>query len=138
MSSDLAPRLTTPSGGPLPGDNSYKAIQAKLTMLARAMDDAAVDLEGLERRMRRNASHTEDVARDITHADLDKRFIELTNLVASALGGAAVEVRTLHRTATENVDEADQAKKTHADLYGELDDIRSGREHKTPRPGFFD
>ena len=138
MSSDLAPRMATPSGGPLPGDNSYKAIQAKLSMLAKAMDGAAVDLEGLERRMRRNASHTEDVARDITHAELDKKFIEMTNLVATALGGAAVEVRTLHRTASDEVDNANQTKKAHADLYGELDDIRSGREHKTPRPGFFD
>lgn len=138
MSSDLAPRTTTPSGGPLPGDNSYKAIQTKLSRLAKAMDGAAVDLEGLERRMRRNASHTEDVARDITTAELDKKFIEMTNLVATALGGAAVEVRTLHRTASDEVDNAHQTKKAHADLYGELDDIRSGRSHKTPRPGFFD
>ena len=129
MSSDLA--------RPSDGDNRYKAVQAKLATLGRAMDDATLQLEDLHRSMRENVTRTEGVARDIENAGLDKKFVEMTNLVAVALGGAAVQVRRLSDTATEAVDLTHQTKHTHSKLYGALDDIRSNRREKTPKAGFF-
>ena len=55
----------------------------------------------------------------------------------STLVGSAVEVKNLKATAEEVVDLTYQAKRTHSKLYGALDDIRSNRREKTPRPGFF-
>ncbi|MFF8556558.1 conjugal transfer protein TraB [Streptomyces sp. NPDC015501] len=134
--SDLVPR---PQAAPAPadGDNRYKALQAKLSKLGHALDDAALELEGLRRDMRAQASTSEDAARDVENADLDPQFVELTNLVSTALGGAAVEVRTLRVCAQETADLAHETRRTHSSFYGGLDEIRSGRREKTPKPGFF-
>jgi hypothetical protein len=137
MSSDLAPRTNSSTPAPADGDNRYKAVQAKLTRLGRAMDDATAELEALRRSMRANASRSERVAQDIANAQLDKKFVEVTNQVAIALGGAAVEVRKLDETARVTADLTHQTKQTHSKLYGGLDDIRSTRREKTPKPGFF-
>ncbi|MHB6912804.1 conjugal transfer protein TraB [Streptomyces sp. DB-54] len=136
--SDLVARSTGAAPAPADGDNRYKAVQAKLTKLGMAMDDASLELEGLQRSMRANATHTEGVATDITNADLETKFVELTNLVAVALGGAAVQARKLHDTAEETADLTHQTRRTHAQMYGALDDIRSNRPEKSPKPGFFD
>lgn len=136
--SDLVPR---PAGAPpatADGDNRYKAVQNKLDKLGTAMDDATLELEGLRRSMQANASNTEDAARDIENAGLDRKFVELTNLVSVALGGAAIEVRRLRDTAQETADLTHKTKSTHSTLYRGLDDIRSNRRERTPRPGFFD
>ncbi|MFJ3673694.1 conjugal transfer protein TraB [Streptomyces sp. NPDC090106] len=138
MSSDLEPRPAAAAPAPSDDDNRYKAVQAKLLRLGKTMDDATLELEGLYRSMKANSTRTEDVARDIANADLDVKFVELTNNVAVALGGAAVQVRRLADTAQETVDLTGQARQTHSRLYGALDDIRSNRREKTPRPGFFD
>jgi hypothetical protein len=137
MSSDPAPRADGAAPVPADGDNRYKAVQAKLDRLGKAMDDATLELVSLRRSMRANATRTEDAARDIENAGLDGKFVEVTNLVAVALGGAAVEVRKLHDTAQETADLTHETKRTHSTLYGALDEIRSNRREKTPRPGFF-
>lgn len=137
MSSELAPRNSGGAPAPADDDNRYKAVQAKLKKLATAMDDATLELESLRRSMQANATRTEGVARDIAAADLDAKFVELTNNVAVALGGAAVQVRDLHDTAQETADLTHETKRSHSKLYGALDDIRSNRRAKTPRPGFF-
>ncbi|MFJ4007740.1 conjugal transfer protein TraB [Streptomyces sp. NPDC090023] len=134
--SDIAPRAGA-APAPADGDNRYKAVQAKLHRLGTAMDDAVLELESLQRSMQANATHTHDVARDIANADLDPRFVELTNNVSVALGGAAVQVRNLANTAQETADLTYETKRTHSTLYGALDDIRSNRRWKTPKPAFF-
>ncbi|MEU3464775.1 conjugal transfer protein TraB [Streptomyces sp. NPDC006733] len=136
--SDLVPRPAAAAPAPADGDNRYKAVQNKLSHLARAMDDSTLELESLQRSMQANAKHTENVARDIENAGLDGKFVEVTNLVTVALGGAAVQVRRLCDTAQETADLTHETKSTHCELYGALDDIRSNRREKTPRPGFFD
>ncbi|MEU5255113.1 conjugal transfer protein TraB [Streptomyces longwoodensis] len=119
-------------------DNRYKAVQAKLLMLSKALDDATLDLVSLWRSMQANAKHTDGVATDIENADLDAKYVALTHNVATALDGAAREVKTLSETAQETTDLAHESRRTHATLYGALDDIRSSRREKTPKPGFFD
>jgi len=119
-------------------DNRYKAVQAKLAALGRALDDAGMDLEALVRSVQTNARRAEDAARDIANAELDPKFVELTSNVSVALGGAAVQVRKLHDTAAETADLTHTTRATHSKLYGALDDIRSNRREKTPRPGFFE
>ncbi|MEG8280969.1 conjugal transfer protein TraB [Streptomyces sp. AHA2] len=138
MSSDLAPRNTSTAPAVADDDNRYKAVQAKLDKLGKALDDATLDLLGLWRSMQENAKHTDGVATDIENADLDPKFVGLTANVATALDGAAREVRKLSDTAQETVDLTHETRRTHAKLYGALDDIRSNRREKTPRPGFFD
>ncbi|MFI8200469.1 conjugal transfer protein TraB [Streptomyces sp. NPDC085942] len=137
MSSDLAPRTPGAAPAPAEGDNRYKNVQDKLAKLGTAMDDALLELEDLLRSMQKNASHNEDVARDIENAGLDGQFVEVTNLVSVALGGAAVEVKWLCDTAQETADLTHETKSAHSRLYGALDEIRSGRREKTPKPGFF-
>ncbi|MFF1511869.1 conjugal transfer protein TraB [Streptomyces sp. NPDC058326] len=135
--SDLAPNTGGSAPAVADGDNRYKAVQAKLDALGRALDDAGLGLEELVRSVRRNAKRAEDVARDIDNAGLDAKFVELTSNVAVALGGAGVQVKKLSDTAQETAELTHQTRRTHARLYGALDDIRSGRREKTPRPGFF-
>lgn len=138
MSSDLASRSSSAAPAVADDDNRYKAVQAKLDKLGKAMDDATLELEGLRRSMQANAKHTDSVATDIENADLDPKFVSLTANVATALIGAAREVRTLSDTAQETADLTHETQRTHSKLYGALDDIRSNRREKTPRPGFFD
>ncbi|MGP3636149.1 conjugal transfer protein TraB [Streptomyces sp. 24-1644] len=137
MSSDLAPRPSAAAPAVADGDNRYKAVQAKLDAFGRALDDAGLGLEELVRSVRRNAKRAEDAARDVDNAELDPKFVELTSNVGVALGGAGVQVKKLYETAQETADLTHETKRTHSKLYGALDDIRSNRREKTPRPGFF-
>jgi DNA repair ATPase RecN len=135
--SDLTPTTGGGAAAPTDGDNRYKAVQHKLKTLGKAMDMAGTELEALLRGMRMNAQRAEGLAVDIANAELDRKFIEMTNQVAVALGGAAVEVQKLHATAQEVSGLAHDARRTHARLYEGLDTVRSGRKERTPKPGFF-
>ncbi|MFC0602254.1 conjugal transfer protein TraB [Streptomyces palmae] len=136
MSSDLAPRS---SAAPVPtnDDNRYKAVQSKLNKFGKALDIAILELESLSGSMQANAARTDDVATDIENAGLDPKFVALTSNVAVALTGAARHVRKLTQIAQETVDLTHQTRHTHAKLYRGLDDVRSNRSEKTPKPGFF-
>lgn len=132
--------LTPHTGGtaaPTDGDNRYKAVQNKLKTLGKAMDLATEELEILQRGMRTNAQRAEQLAVDIANAELDRTFVEMTNQVAIALGGAAGEVQNLHATVQEVSGLAHDAHRTHAQLYEALDELRSSRKERTPKPGFF-
>ncbi|MFG2463348.1 conjugal transfer protein TraB [Streptomyces sp. NPDC048523] len=135
--SDLAPTTGSGAAAATDGDNRYKAVQQKLKALGQAMDLASNELEALLRGMRTNAQRAEGLAVDIANAELDGKFVEMTNQVSVALGGAAVEVKKLHETAQEVSGLAHVTRRTHARLYEGLDTIRSGRRERTPRPGFF-
>jgi len=133
----LVPRNGTADAETTDDDNRYKAVQHKLKTLNRAMDSAGTELQALLRNMRTNAQRAEGLAVDIANAELDRTHIELTNQVAVALGGAAVQVRNLHETAVEVAGQASDTQRTHARLYEALDNIRSGRRERTPKPGFL-
>ncbi|MFE5096653.1 conjugal transfer protein TraB [Streptomyces sp. NPDC056638] len=135
--SDLTPHTGGGAAAQTDGDNRYKAVQQKLKTLGTAMDLASNELEALLRGMRMNAQRSEGLAVDIANAELDVKFIEMTNQVSIALGGAAVEVKKLHETAQEVSGLAHDVRRTHARLYEGLDTIRSGRKERTPKPGFF-
>ncbi len=134
--SDLAP-TTGGAAAKTDGDNRYKAVQQKLKTLSTAMDLASNELEALLRSMRANARRSEGLTVDIANAELDRKFIEMTNQVSVALGGAATEVKKLHETAQEISGLAHDTRRTHARLYEGLDEIRSSRKERTPKPGFF-
>ncbi|MFB7453490.1 conjugal transfer protein TraB [Streptomyces sp. NPDC056194] len=125
------------SGTVTSDDNSYKATQAKLDRLSKALDDKAAGLEALQRRMKANAKRAADTAQAIEHADLDPRFVELTSAVSTALGGAAVHIQHLTEDAAASAAHSRVLQRSHARLYGRLDEVRSGRQEKTPRPGFL-
>ncbi|MFE6713992.1 conjugal transfer protein TraB [Streptomyces sp. NPDC057695] len=125
------------SGTVTSDDNSYKATQAKLDRLTKALDDKAVELEALQRRMKDNANRAEDTAKAIENSDLDSRFVELTSAVSTALGGAAVHMRYLTEAAAAGAAHSRGVQRSHARSYGRLDEVRSGRREKTPKPGFF-
>ncbi|MDI5983002.1 hypothetical protein, partial [Amycolatopsis magusensis] len=103
---------------PADGDNRYKAVQAKLDKLGKAMDDATLDLEALRRSMHANAGAAGDMAQDIENAHLDPKFVVVTRAVESALDGATREVRTLRDTAQETADLTHETQRTHSKLYG--------------------
>ncbi|WP_407842089.1 conjugal transfer protein TraB (plasmid) [Streptomyces sp. DSM 116496] len=134
--SDLTPH-TGGAAAQSDGDNRFKAVQHKLKTLGTAMEMASSELEGLLLGMRTNAQRAEGLAVDIANAELDVKFVEMTNQVSVALGGAAVEVRKLHETAQEVAGLADDTRRTHARLYEGLDTVRSGRRERTPKPGFL-
>ncbi|GHH55567.1 conjugal transfer protein TraB [Streptomyces candidus] len=135
--SDLAPTTGGGAAARTDGDNRYKAVQQKLKALGRAMDLATNELQTLQRDMETNARRSEGLAVDIANAELDRTHIEMTNQVSVALGGAAIEVKKLHETAQEVSGQAHDTRRTHARLYEGLDDIRSSRKERTPKPGFF-
>ncbi|MFB7211056.1 conjugal transfer protein TraB [Streptomyces sp. NPDC056255] len=135
--SDLAPHTGSTVPVPAGGDHRYKAVQTKLRRLGRALDSLADDLEVLRRDMRTNAARARSTATDIENADLDPKFVVLTDQVADALGAAANSVKDLGDSAREVATETYQAKRLHAKLYRTLDDIRSNRSEKTPKPAFF-
>jgi uncharacterized protein YukE len=150
MSSELqpqqppaAPAAPAQQGGggqapaPTDGDNRYKAVQHKLTTLAKAMDECTARLEALWRRMRTNADRAFELASHIADAGLDPVFVEMTNAVSTALEGASVATGRLHQSAQEVAGEATETQRTHARLYEALDQVRSGRRERTPKPGFF-
>ncbi len=137
MSSKPATRSSSAEPAVADDDNRYKAVQAKLNKLGKAMADATLELESLQRSMQANASHTDDVASDIENAGLDPKFVALTANVAMALVGAARAVRKLSDTAQETADLTHETRRSHSNLYGALDDIRSNRREKTPKPGFL-
>ncbi|RLV64238.1 plasmid transfer protein [Streptomyces sp. CBMAI 2042] len=134
--SDLTPR-TGGAAARTDADNRYKAVQQKLKTLGSAMDLAGGELEVLFRSMRTNATRAEGLAVGIANAELDRKFVEMTNQVSLALGGAAVEVKKLRESAEEVSGLAQEARRTHARLYEGLDTVRSGRRERTPKPGFF-
>ncbi|MFD5728320.1 conjugal transfer protein TraB [Streptomyces sp. NPDC058368] len=135
--SDLVPHSKRGAAAATDGDNRYKAVQRKLKTLGSAMDLAGTELERLQWSMRMNAQRSEGLAVDIANAQLDRKFVEMTNQVSIALGGVAIEVRRLHETAQEVAGLAHETRRTHARLYELLDTIRSGRKERTPKPGFF-
>ncbi|MER7841819.1 conjugal transfer protein TraB [Streptomyces sp. NPDC096040] len=136
--SDLQPSNTaSPAPVPADDDNRYKAVQAKLGALAAALDGAGSELETLVRSIKGNAQFAEDVAADIANAGLDPTHVDLASNVGVALGGAGQQVHKLQRTAQETADLAYSARTTHSKLYAGLDELRSNRREKTPKPGFF-
>ncbi|MFE3129428.1 conjugal transfer protein TraB [Streptomyces hydrogenans] len=122
---------------PAHGDNRYQAVQHKLKTLGTALTTAASGLEELLRGMRTNAEHAEHLAEAIAHAEVDSKFVAMTNQVAVALGGAAVEVQKFHAAAQEVSGLAHDARRTHARKYEALDDVRTSRPERTPKPGFL-
>ncbi|MFF6835240.1 conjugal transfer protein TraB [Streptomyces sp. NPDC012438] len=118
-------------------DNSYKDVQAKLTKLTKALEDKAVELEDLRRGMQSNATRTEDVAKAIENAELDPKFVEATYAVSTALSGTAAQLRYLIEDTAEGASHSQVVQRAHAHLYGRLDEVRSGRREKTPKPGFL-
>ncbi|MGW6684275.1 conjugal transfer protein TraB [[Kitasatospora] papulosa] len=137
MSSELARR---PAHGAAPSDddNRYKSVQQKLKSFARGLDNAADELAILLVRMAANAERAQTLAAHIAHADLDPTFVELTNTVSVALGGAAVEVKRLQQTVQNTAATAHETQRAHSRMYGRLDDVRSSRRERTPKPGFFE
>ncbi|MGW4779957.1 conjugal transfer protein TraB [Streptomyces filamentosus] len=134
--SDLVPR---PAGAAAPtdGDHRYKAVQHKLKTLETAMDGTAGLFEQLLVGMRMNSSYAENLAQAVAAAEVDPAFVEMTNLVSVALGGAGIEVRKLHAAAQEVTSLVHNARRTHARKYEALDDVRSSRRERTPKPGFL-
>ncbi|WP_329212483.1 conjugal transfer protein TraB [Streptomyces sp. NBC_01708] len=137
MSSELARRPAN-AAAPSDGDNRYKSVQLKLKSFAGALDNAADELAILHVRMASNAERTETLAAHIAHADLDLKFVELTNTVSVALGGAAVEVKRLQQTVQDTASTAHETQRSHSRMYERLDDVRSSRRERTPKPGFFE
>ncbi|MGW2952781.1 conjugal transfer protein TraB [Streptomyces eurythermus] len=135
--SNLARRPSLGAAVPTDGSNRYKAVQAKLKKLSKALDSATGELAALQRRMRLNADQAEKVSTQISHAQLDRKFVYMTYQVSIALGGAAFEVGRLVTTAKEVSRDVDAARSRHARLYAELDEVRSNRAERTPKPGFF-
>ncbi|WP_172387701.1 conjugal transfer protein TraB [Streptomyces sp. MNP-20] len=136
MSDDLVP-APKHSVTPTDSDHRYKAIQHQLGALARALDGCEERLQQLKRRKNTNAGRSEQLAADIAHADLGEQHVERQNLVSVALDGASVEVSMLADMAGDLAADAEAARRRHAELYEDLDTIRSGRPDKTPKPGFF-
>ncbi|MFJ9855285.1 conjugal transfer protein TraB [Streptomyces sp. NPDC101150] len=135
--SSLTPRPDGGAATPTDSDNRYKAVQHKLKALGRATDLAGNELGALLGGMRMNAQRAQGLAVDIANAELDRKFVEMTNQVSVALGGAAVQMHKLHESAQEVSGLAYDTRRTHARLYEGLDDIRSSRRERTPKPGFF-
>lgn len=134
--SDLVPRPTHPAA-PADGDHRYKSVQHKLKTLTQALDGAGSELGVLVRMMGGTADHALALADDIAHAQLDTKFVEMTSAVHAALLGAGTEVGILQAMAEDVAGEAGDTRRTHARAYERLDEVRSNRPERTPKPGFL-
>ncbi|MFB7260630.1 conjugal transfer protein TraB [Streptomyces nojiriensis] len=135
MGSELVPRQSGTVA--TTGDNGYKSVQEKMGRLAQKMDDAGTELEALRRRIRSNANKADQVGTDIANAGLDRRYIEVMDLLVTALGAAATQALALQKSAADVCNLAHRTRNTHQKLYGGLDEVRSNRNVATPKPGFF-
>ena len=140
-SSDNLPAPAPASGTAQPaatdGDNRYKAVQQKLKSLAGALDESTSRLGRLRSRMSSNADRAQTLAAHISDADLDTVFVEMTSAVSTALGGAALELRRLLATAEDLSSLTETTRAGHSKYYSALDEVRTGRKYRTPKPGFF-
>ncbi|MEW1911285.1 conjugal transfer protein TraB [Kitasatospora sp. NPDC085895] len=130
-------RQTGRAPAPTDGDNRYKAVQHKLKAFSGALDASTGRLEALRRRMRATADRASTLAGHAADAHVDGVLVEMTNAVAAALDGAALATGRLHESAQAVSADTTETQRTHARMYEALDQIRSGRKHRTPKPGFF-
>ncbi|MFJ1757304.1 conjugal transfer protein TraB [Kitasatospora sp. NPDC088134] len=119
------------------GDHHYEAVQYKLKLLVGAMHQATGNLEGLDKRSRRNAVAASKLAEVSADAHVDDAYVALLLQVADALNESAKAVRKMLRAAELVESDAEALKNRHRRLYGPLHFVRKGRRAKTPKPGFF-
>jgi len=137
MSGSVTPRNGEAAPVRADSGNQYKALQDKLRRLVQAMNSVSGELEALLQRTRDNARRAGQAADQIARAGLDAKYPELTRAVSDALTGADVQVRRLNEMAAQVGSATSEVRATHARLYQQLDNVRSGRKEATPVPGFF-
>ncbi|PRH77774.1 hypothetical protein C6N75_18490 [Streptomyces solincola] len=116
---------------------NYADLQRVLLHVQAAMDDLSDDMALLRRIMANTAVRVDQVADAIADADVDQQFVGLTQQVAEALGSAVHHTRNLSEAGGEAAAQTAATRRMHASMYGALDQVRTGRKHKTPKPGFF-
>lgn len=131
MSSDLVPTKTD-------GDYTYNGVQTKLRNFAQAMDTALAILDERRSRMRLNAAKALLLSGFIHNADVDTQFIALTIAAGENLGDADRDMSALREFAQDAGEQARAIRRRHRRLYGPIDEVRSGRTIKTPKPSFFE
>ncbi|MYX48646.1 conjugal transfer protein TraB [Streptomyces sp. SID8385] len=118
-------------------DNRYAAVQQRLKDLAATMDAVSASLLHSAKRMKQNGEEAASTADAIARADLDGAFVELTEETSSALATAHKAMKKTARSSQSLAVKAHQAQTLHQRMYQPLDEVRSGRRHRTPKPGFF-
>ncbi|WP_214993065.1 hypothetical protein, partial [Streptomyces sp. McG5] len=118
-------------------DNRYAAVQQRLKDLAATMDAISDSLQHSAKRMKQNGEEAASTAAAIARADLDSVFVELTEETSSALATAHKATKKTARSSQSLAGKAHQAQTLHQRMYQPLDQVRSGRRHRTPKPGFF-
>ncbi|GAA3384469.1 conjugal transfer protein TraB [Streptomyces racemochromogenes] len=117
--------------------NNYRAVQRKLHIFTQAMDAASSELSVVVRRMYQHAKTVSATADQLGDADGDEKYVDLTNLVAQALTEAAVATARTRNAAMEAAEASKAARESHRNKYAALDDVRTTRTTKTPKPGFW-
>lgn len=118
-------------------DNRYAVVQQRLKDLAATMDAISDSLLYSAKRMKQNGEEAASAAAAIARADLDSVFVELTEETSSALATAHKATKKTVRSSQSLAEKAHQAQILHQRMYQPLDQVRSGRRHRTPKPGFF-
>ncbi|MFB8415333.1 conjugal transfer protein TraB [Streptomyces albidoflavus] len=118
-------------------DNRYAAVQQRLKDLAATMDAISASLLHSAKRMKENSEEAASTAAAIARADLDGVFIDLTEETGSALATAHKAMKKAARSSQSLAVKAHQAQTDHQRMYQPLDQVRSGRRYRTPKPGFF-
>ncbi|MFD9057545.1 conjugal transfer protein TraB [Streptomyces albidoflavus] len=118
-------------------DNRYAAVQQRLKDLAATMDAISDSLLHSAKRMKENSEEAASTAAAIARADLDGVFVDLTEETSSALATAHKAMKKTARSSQSLAVKAHQAQTLHQRMYQPLDQVRSGRRHRTPKPGFF-
>ncbi|MFD6132980.1 conjugal transfer protein TraB [Streptomyces diastaticus] len=118
-------------------DNRYAAVQQRLKDLAATMDAISDSLLYSAKRLKQNGEEAASTAAAIARADLDGAFVELTEETSSALATAHKATKKAVRSSQSLAEKAHRAQTLHQRMYQPLDRVRSGRRHRTPKPGFF-
>ncbi|MFZ3476092.1 hypothetical protein ACODT4_44685 [Streptomyces sp. 2.9] len=118
-------------------NNSYAGLQHKMKALALALETASDALSKIRLDMKDHAALATATATELGEADGDGKYVDLTDRVATLLGEAATQVRRTQSAADDGAAAARAVAGAHRAKYGALDEIRTSRTTKTPKPGFF-
>ncbi|MFH8620135.1 hypothetical protein ACH4E8_34345 [Streptomyces sp. NPDC017979] len=119
-------------------DTSYTTLQRTLRTIAAAMENACDALADVQAVMKGNALFAAETAGLLDDADGDARYVEMTSAISTLLWGVVIDTRQTRDAAADVGSTAQEAAARHKSKYGPLDELRTTRSTKTPKPGFFD
>ena len=119
------------------GQSKYRATQQKLKAITQDMDQFKRLMEQLQQRIEAAAERAKSASARAHDSEFDAIPVGLATAVAIALRGMGQDAGIIVQMSGKVTGKADEAQRTHQRLYERLDNVRSRRTARTPKPGAF-